>query len=107
MHFLTYFLVPQLVSAFAISQRDDRNRAAYFLDSNPSGSSIVPLKISTQDGTLSDPIRIPTGGKGLQGLTASATPGVAPAPGGGDPFFSQDSVLVSEDVSTALHAVRA
>lgn len=107
MHFLTYFLVPQLVSALAISQRDDRNRAAYFLDSNPSGASIVSLKINLQDGTLSDPIRIPTGGKGLQGLTASATPGGAPAPGGGDPFFSQDSVLVSEDVSTALHAVRA
>ena len=100
MQFLTYLLVPQLVSALAVSQRSNPNRAAYFLDNNPNGSSIVSLKINSQDGTLSDPVRTSTGGKGLQGLNAPATAGAAPTPGGADSLFTQDSVVVSQDVST-------
>lgn len=97
MHFPTYLLVPQLVSALVINQRDSQNRAAYFLDDNPNGSSIVSLKINPLDGTLSDPIRTYTGGEGLQGLFMSATPGVPATPGAADPLFSQDAVLVSQD----------
>lgn len=58
--------------------------AAYFLDNNPSGSSIVALRIGS-DGLLSNPVRTSTGGKGLYGLTASMT-GDAPAAGGAGMF---------------------
>lgn len=98
MQILACLLIPQLVSAVAIGARDDRSRAAYFLDNNPAGSSIISLKISPDDGTLSNPIRTPTGGKGLFGLTASSTGGT-PAAGGADTLFTQDSVIVSQNVS--------
>jgi hypothetical protein len=76
MHALSYLLVPSLVSAAAIAQRDKPNkRAAYFLKNDPAGSSIVSLKISLEDGTLSSPVLTSTGGKGLIGLTASSTGG--------------------------------
>ncbi len=101
MHILTYLLIPHLVSAVAIGARDDRNRAAYFLDNNPAGSSIISLKISPEDGSLSNPIRTPTGGKGLFGLTASSTGG-SPAAGLADTLFTQDSVVVSQNVSSHL-----
>ncbi|KAL8945953.1 MAG: hypothetical protein Q9222_007582 [Ikaeria aurantiellina] len=57
------------------------NRAAYFQDNDPAGNFIVALKIDPYDGTLSDPVRTSTGGKGLAGLFA----------------VSQDSVVVSND----------
>ncbi len=82
MHALTYLLAPTLVSAAAIGLRDNPdNRAAYFLRSDPAGSSIISLKISVEDGTLSSPVVTSTGGKGLFGLSASSTGG-APAVGG-------------------------
>jgi hypothetical protein len=81
MHALTYLLIPQLVSAVAINGRGNPNRAAYFLNNDPAGASIVSLKINPNDGTLSSPVVTWTGGKGLYGLTASATGG-APAAGG-------------------------
>lgn len=43
-------------------------RALYFLENNPSGANIVSLKVSSQDGSLSDPTRISTGGSGLIGV---------------------------------------
>ncbi|KAL2074889.1 hypothetical protein VTL71DRAFT_8669 [Oculimacula yallundae] len=92
-----YLLIPQFVSALVIDQRDDRNRAVYFLDDDPNGSSIVSLKINPLDGTLSDPLRISTRGKGLPGVVAGASPGSVPVPGAADPLFSQDSVVVSEN----------
>jgi hypothetical protein len=58
------------------------NRALYFLDNDPSGNSIVSVMISNKDGTLSSPVRTPTGGKGLAQLVA----------------VSQDSVVVSDNV---------
>ena len=84
MHALIYLLVPSLVSAAAIGLRNNDNsctRAAYFLKNDPAGSSIVSLKISEEDGTLSSPVMTSTGGKGLFGLKTSATGG-APAAGG-------------------------
>ena len=82
MHALTYLLVPSLVSATAIGLRDNpNNRAAYILKNDPAGSSIISLKISVEDGTLSSPVITSTGGKGLYGLTVSSTGG-APAVGG-------------------------
>lgn len=77
---LTFLFVPGLVAAATLGARDTRQRAAYFLDNDPAGSSIVALKISVDDGTLSQPVRISTGGKGLLGLFGGA-PGTAPAPG--------------------------
>lgn len=78
MRFSTFFLIPA-VSALAISQRDDRARAAYFLYDDPAGASVVSLKIDVNDGSLSNPVMTSTRGKGLQGLfTQKAGP---PAPG--------------------------
>jgi hypothetical protein len=96
MHALSLLLVPVLVSAAAISARD-HSRAAYFLDNNPAGASIISLKIA-EDGTLSSPVRTSTGGKGLFALTAG-TNGAPAAAGGADTLFTQDSVVVSGDVS--------
>jgi hypothetical protein len=56
--------------------------AAYFLDNNPAGSSIVALAIGA-DGQLSDPMRTATGGKGLYGLTAGMNGSAAMAGGTG------------------------
>ena len=82
MRVLTSLFIPSLVSAAAIGLRDNPNlRAAYFLKNDPAGSSIISLKISVEDGTLSSPVVTSTGGKGLFGLTASKTGG-APAAGG-------------------------
>ena len=81
MHALAYLLVPQLISAATLGVRHQDKRAAYFLDNNPEGSSIVSLKICPDDGTLSNPVRTSTGGVGLYGLAASSTGG-APAAGG-------------------------
>lgn len=71
MKFLLSFLLPQLVVSVAIIVRDQSNHAAYFLDNDPSGSSIIAMKIGSTDGKLSDPVRISTGGKGLFGLAGS------------------------------------
>lgn len=73
--FLT-LLAPSLVSAAALMPRSDY-RAAYFLDNDPAGSSIVSLKIDINDGTLSDPVRTSTGGVGSYGFTEVNTPGQA------------------------------
>jgi len=78
MHALTYLLLPALVSAIPVDHRNSPdNRAAYFLNNDPAGSSIISLKISVEDGTLSSPVITSTGGKGLIGMTASSTGGNA------------------------------
>ena len=95
MHALSLLLAPVLVSAAAINSRDS-SRAAYFLDNNPAGASIISLEIA-EDGTLSNPVRTSTGGTGLFALTAG-TNGAPAAAGGADTLFTQDSVVVSNDV---------
>lgn len=57
-------------------------QTAYFQDNDPAGSSVIALKISNVDGTLSNPVRTSTGGKGITGALG----------------VSQDSVVVSENV---------
>jgi hypothetical protein len=72
-----------IASAFPFrGLQDSKNRAAYFLENDPTGNYIVALKISDEDGTLSSPVRTSTAGNGLAGL---AVP-------------SQDSVVVSGNV---------
>ncbi|KAH8821488.1 hypothetical protein F5884DRAFT_850713 [Xylogone sp. PMI_703] len=93
---LLTILAPTLVSAAALMPRSD-HRAAYFLDNNPAGSSIVSLKIDINDGTLSDPVRTSTGGVGMYALAGAA-------PGGADTLFTQDSVVVSEDYLFTVNA---
>ncbi|KAI1500200.1 hypothetical protein F5X99DRAFT_254780 [Biscogniauxia marginata] len=63
-------------------------RALYFLENDPAGANIVTVKVSNRDGTLSDPIRTSTGGKGLIGLNSQGQAAV-------DTLFSQDAVVVS------------
>lgn len=43
-------------------------RALYFFENDPAGANIVSLKVSSKDGSLSDPVRTSTGGKGLIGV---------------------------------------
>jgi hypothetical protein len=88
MHALTYLLIPQLVSAAALGARHQDKRAAYFLDNNPAGATIVSLRISPEYGTLSDPIRTSTGGVGLLALSASSTGGAAAPVGAGMPLYA-------------------
>ncbi|XXH02956.1 hypothetical protein Hte_009346 [Hypoxylon texense] len=64
-------------------------RALYFLENNPSGANIVSLKISSRDGSLSDPTRISTGGSGLVGVGNTGAAVMM------DTLFSQDAVVVS------------
>jgi len=71
-------------------KRDESNRAAYFLDNNPAGSSIITLKIS-DDGFLSSPTRISTGGVGLYGVNSGGEAGP-------DSLFAQGSIVVEQDV---------
>lgn len=71
-----------LALSLSIPPRHQNNRAAYFLDNDPTGNYIIALKISPEDGTLSSPVRTSTAGTGLAGLVA----------------ISQDSVVVSKDV---------
>lgn len=58
------------------------SKTAYFQADDPAGNSIIALHISDTDGTLSNPVRTASGGKGLAGVEA----------------LSQDSVVVSENV---------
>jgi hypothetical protein len=85
MHGLSFLFAPVFVSAAVISSRDSRDdsRAAYFLDNNPAGASIISLKIA-EDGTLSYPVRTSTGGKGLLALTAGMNGAPAAAGGAGE-----------------------
>ncbi|KAH8679116.1 hypothetical protein BGZ60DRAFT_482828 [Tricladium varicosporioides] len=96
MHVLTYLLFPAATSAVILSTKASSNPVLYFLDNNPAGADIVSLKISNENGTLSNPVRTSTRGKGMYGLAAGAN-GVAAAPVGADTLFVQDSVVVSED----------
>lgn len=78
------------------SGHDNGKKAAYFLDNDPSGSSLVSLCIG-ENGILSSPIRTPTGGYGS--ITLNATDNL-PVPV--DSLQSQGSVLVSGNVSSSL-----
>ena len=75
-------------SALSYPRDSHQSRAAYFLDNDPAGNSIVALQISNSHGTLSNPVRTSTGGKGLTGLIA----------------LSQDGVVVDDDVSLLTSA---
>jgi hypothetical protein len=63
------------------------DRVLYFLDNDPAGNSIVSVKISDRDGTLSSPVRTSTGGNGLPDLIA----------------VSEDSVVVSGNVCNSFY----
>ena len=82
-----------VVSTRAVNgERDRRPRAAYTLNNDATGASVIAMKISLADGMLSSPVKTPTGGQGLLGNTANGTAGP-------DGLFSQNSLIVSEDVS--------
>ncbi|TEY57669.1 hypothetical protein BOTCAL_0209g00080 [Botryotinia calthae] len=96
--FQTFLLTPIVLAASIITRHHSRDAAAYFLDNNPNGSSIIAMRISREDGTLSLPVRTSTGGKGMFGLNApAANSTAAPAPGFKDTLFSQNSIIVSGD----------
>ena len=67
-------------------------KAAYFLDDDPTGSSIVSLRIG-KNRHLSDPIRTSTDGYGAIGTNLTGFPNAV------DPLMSQSAVVVSGSVS--------
>jgi hypothetical protein len=95
MHATLFSILGLLISANASpvspERRDGQNRAAYILDNNPAGASVISLKIGIDDGLLSSPVRTWTGGNGLYGKNANGDAGP-------DSLFSQDAVVVEQDV---------
>lgn len=69
------------------------NAVAYFLYNDPTGNSIVSLKIG-QDGKLSDPMKTPTGGVGSLEVDNTGAPFMS------DTLGSQGSVCVKDNVRT-------
>ena len=76
-------------------QRDDRARAAYTLYNDPAGAFVISMKISLSDGSLTSPVKTPTGGLGMLGNTATGQAGP-------DGLFGQNALIVSEDVCDFL-----
>lgn len=66
-------------------------KAAYFLDDDPAGSSIVSLRLD-ESGMLSDPIRTSTNGVGAIGTNTTGFPNPA------DALMSQGAVIISGNV---------
>jgi len=96
---MQYLLATSLIASLlsvasaraVITERDSRLRAAYTLDNDAAGASIIAMKISLADGTLHSPVKTLTGGQGLPG-------NIANGPSVPDPLFSQNAVVVSENV---------
>lgn len=105
MHLFNYLLVPTVVSALAVNKRTDCDapspRALYMLDTNPNGSTVVGFSINVDDGSLSDQVVTPTGQLGLMGLLIDLADPVngAPAIADNDPLYSQNAIIVHNDVS--------
>ena len=75
-------------------------KAVYFLDDDPSGSSIVSLHVGN-DQLLSNPVRTSTNGFGAIGVNGTGFPNPA------DALMSQDAVVVSGDVGFSVHNLAA
>lgn len=80
-------------------------RAAYFLDNNPSGASVVSLSIAV-NGTLSNPIRTSTGGVGSWAKWVISNPPPPDNTGfaGPDSLYSANSVVVSGNYLFVVNA---
>ena len=103
MRFLTVsLLLSAVVSATPLGRghwkgpwhKNHASKAAYFLDNDPSGSSVVSLKIG-KDHLLSDPVRTSTDGYGAIGVNLTGFPNAA------DTLMSQGAVVVSGNVSSS------
>lgn len=60
------------VASLASATPTRHSRALYFLDSDPQGASVVSFEVA-KDGSLGEPQRTSTGGKGLIGITNNGT----------------------------------
>ncbi|OPB41892.1 3-carboxymuconate cyclase [Trichoderma guizhouense] len=105
----TCWLTLSLASSLPDSEsKRDTNavpRAAYFLDNDPSGASIVALDILS-NGTLSSPVRTLTGGKGswAKWIIPSPAPPDNTGFAGPDSLFSANSIVVSGNFLFAVNA---
>ena len=93
-HLSALLLLAGLISLVAprvIDRSDTQPRAVYTLENDEAGGYILALPINLADGTVSPPVKTPTGGLGLLGNTATG-------PSGPDGLFGQNAVIVSEDV---------
>ena len=95
-------LVPLSASSAIPSADDGPNKpiayggpkkALYFLQNDPTGSSVVAIELGAQGMLSSSSIVIQTGGKGAQALNATND-----APLGPDSLLSQSAVEVGDDV---------
>ncbi|KAK7755874.1 hypothetical protein SLS62_002161 [Diatrype stigma] len=89
MKFASFLGLCHLAAGTAIPRGWPQNSSAalYFLENDPAGANIVSVQVAG-DGTISNPTRIPTGGKGSIGMNAMGPAAV-------DTLFSQDAVVVS------------
>lgn len=93
-------------AAFGHGQRGTSKRALYFWDNDSTGASIITLRISADDGLLSSPTRISTGGKGLLAMMHPLIGNGPPILSGPDSTFSQSSIVVDGNVRILkIHAL--
>lgn len=80
-------------------------RAAYFLDNDPSGASVVSLNILS-NGTLSNPVRTFSKGNGSYGKWVVTNPPPPDNSGysGPDSLFSADAIVVSGNLLFVVNA---
>ncbi|WPH00747.1 Hypothetical protein R9X50_00357700 [Acrodontium crateriforme] len=75
----------------------ETSKAAYFLDNDPAGSSIVSIRID-ESGMLRDsPVRTSTRGNGAIGMNSTGFKNTA------DSLFSQDAVVVSGEMMFTIN----
>ncbi|KAH8812779.1 hypothetical protein F5884DRAFT_856075 [Xylogone sp. PMI_703] len=77
-----------------LSRANAASKAAYFLDNDPKGASVVSLNIAG-DGSLSNPIRTSTGGVGALAEWIIPNPPDNTGFAGPDSLYSADSIVVS------------
>lgn len=80
-------------------------RAAYFLDNDPSGASVVSLSILS-NGTLSNPVRASTEGNGswAKWIVSNPPPPDNTGFAGPDSLFSADAIVVSGNFLFVVNA---
>ncbi|KAF1985600.1 hypothetical protein K402DRAFT_334137 [Aulographum hederae CBS 113979] len=94
----TAFASPSSFRGHHWGQGSVDNKALYFLQNDPTGASIVSLELD-QYGKVSNAVQTPTGGSGLQGITAATGDLQGP-----DSLFSQAQVVVGDNFLFTVNA---
>ncbi|KAK4494197.1 hypothetical protein PRZ48_014495 [Zasmidium cellare] len=81
---------------------DSGRRALYIQDNDPAGNNIIAAQISDSNGKLSNPVKIPTGGKGLARLIAASQDSYVFAVNAGDHTLSVFKIDPNQPTSLQL-----